>query len=112
MWSLRGKRFRLINSSSLHESARAESDKRKYLEVYKLCITSTWNSQILSFLENVNCKAIGSDVFSSGPTKLVILNEAERAVKRIIKAEVYNQGVKREAVEASGVEQSSCDARV
>ena len=60
----------------------------------------------------MNCKAIGSDVFSSGPTKLVILNDAERAVKRIIKAEVYNQGVKREAVEASGVEQSSCDARV
>ena len=60
----------------------------------------------------MNCKAIGSDVFSSDPTKLVILNEAERAVKRIIKAEVYNQGVKREAVEASGVEQSSCDARV
>ena len=60
----------------------------------------------------MNGKAIGSDVFSSGPTKLVILNEAERAVKRIIKAEVYNQGVKREGVEGSGVEQSSCDARV
>ena len=40
------------------------------------------------FFGNVNGKAIGSDVFSSGPTKLVILNEAERAVKRIIKAEV------------------------
>ena len=62
--------------------------------------------------ENVNCKAIGSDVFSSGPTKLVILNDAERAVKRIIKAKVYHQGVKREGFEASGVEQSSCDARV
>lgn len=33
-------------------------------------------------------------------------------MKRIIKAEVGNQGVKREGVEASGVEQSSCDARV
>ena len=64
------------------------------------------------FFGNVNGKAIGSDVFSSGPTKLVILNEAERAVKRIIKAEVYNQGVKRGGVEASGVKQSSCDARV
>ena len=42
------------------------------------------------FFENVNGKATGSDV----------------------KAEVYNQGVKREGVEASGVEQSSCDARV
>ena len=40
------------------------------------------------FFGNVNGKAIGSDVFSSSPTKLVILNGAERAVKRIIKAEV------------------------
>ena len=37
----------------------------------------------MSFLDNVNNKAIGLDV----------------------KAEVYNQGVKREGVEASGVEQ-------
>ena len=32
-----------------------------------------------------------------------------RVVKRIIKAEVYNQGVKREGAEASGLEQSSCE---
>ena len=32
-----------------------------------------------------------------------------RVVKRIIKAEVYYQGVKREGVEASGLEQSSCE---
>ena len=48
---------------------------------------------------------LGRLLLSSGPTKLVLLNEAERAVKRIIKAEVYNQGVKREGVEASGVAQ-------
>ena len=40
------------------------------------------------FFGNVNGKAIGSEVFSSSPTKLVILNGAERAVKRIIKVEV------------------------
>ena len=66
------------------------------------------------FFQNVNGQGdrLGRLPLSSGPTKLVILNDAERAVKRIIKAEVYNQGVKREGVEASRVEQSGCDARI
>ena len=112
MCSLRGKRFRLITSSSLSSLGR-----RKATNLISLGAQAIHNFDMkqpkYTVFENVNGKATGSDVIPSPQVQPnSLLNEAERAVKRIIKAEVYNQGVKREDVEASGVERSSCDARV